>query len=162
MIANNRLAAIIEAANGADISFVVNEVYGQVNSLTLKSVRIPTNRELAISINQSVINDGILRFTPADLDASLFKSGYGHSKARVKGAGMEYIYYFSPLSEQNPGLPEESRYSIDSSHMAWKREKEAAREVNGAVLFGSLRNDGVGIQFSEKYIKSIKKDAGKF
>lgn len=162
MSANNRLAAIIESANGADVSFVVNEVYGQVNSLTLKSVRIPANRELALSINQAVINDGILRFTPAELDASLFKSGYGHSKARVKGAGMEYIYYFSPLSEQNPGLPEESRYSIDPSYMAWKREKEAASVVNGAVLFDSLRNDGVGIQFSEKYIKSIKKDAGKF
>ena len=162
MSENNRLVAIIEAANGADVSFVVNEVYGQVNSLTLKSVRIPAKRELALSINQTVINDGILRFTPTELDASLFKSGYGHSKSRVKGAGMEYIYYFSQLSEQNPRLPKESRYSIDPSYMTWKREREAVSSVNGAALFGSLRNDGVGIQFSEKYIKSIKKDAGKF
>lgn len=121
------LSAIFAAITANNFSLVVNEVYG-TETVTLKSVRCPENIDLGRAINQNLQNDGVLRFTKADLASVMSESGFC-LVGRLKGAGMEHIYKFSGVAQETPGLPVEAMYSLDKSYIADKRSNERLHDA---------------------------------
>lgn len=132
-MSTKRLSNIFKSINN-EFSLVVNEVYG-TDSVTLKSVRCPSNIELGRAITQAERESGILRFSKNEMLQVMEQVGFCVAKSPVKGAGMEHIYYFKPAAAIDAGLQAEAVFSQDRNWVADKQREE--RLVNTANRFFS-------------------------